>query len=615
MTSAIGHSRADSPGPAAASAHTIEEWPPITAEMRDDGAVEVAVAGITYVVDSPTSALALAHQTALDLDRPVRIVASAAGVTTDSLIVNPEATYYDETNPDQVWPINSRAAAAQPVVVGRKESGVAAPAPEKDSPDELRKLRSRTARQAVSRLPTSSSAARFVDTRVQPNLHEELERLGDRTPFDDVEPSAQTADTDVGGIDPIPTVDEDRFSDLFDSEPGKDSAESAVAEPPLFIDAEPTVDRSPEGDLSKRAVVEPETDAGLTPATDTDEQESAVSLFKADVSRTRRSSRDEVDVPADSQSSGSPSTKRGGSHRRSFLEESPVPQVAKNGWRGWLNRFGFKLKPGYAERTERAVIRTVAQHWPGLRTIAVANPKGSSNKTPTVAMLAAILARHGGSGVLAWDNNETRGSLAWRTESGTHEATVLNLLEDGEELLSTATQSAEMSRFTHHQAEDKYDVLRSDQSLDSDYQITEQDVDLVHQVVARFYRMIVMDSGNNDRAASWRAMIDRSDVLVVPLTDSEETAEAGARMLEGLSKRDEHARALASNAVAIVSQRSSGSQSVAEHIAKVYDSLVREVVIVPFDPALESGVIQFDALKPATQRAWLTAAAAVARRL
>ena len=39
------------------------------------------------------------------------------------------------------------------------------------------------------------------------------------------------------------------------------------------------------------------------------------------------------------------------------------------------------------------------------------------------------------------------------------------------------------------------------------------------------------------------------------------------------------------------------------------------VVTIPYDPALVTGHIQFDAQKPATQRAWLRAAAAVGRGL
>ncbi len=141
------------------------------------------------------------------------------------------------------------------------------------------------------------------------------------------------------------------------------------------------------------------------------------------------------------------------------------------------------------------------------------------------------------------------------------------------------------------------------------------EVDAVHRVASKYYRLILMDSGNNERASNWRAMIRHADQLVVPCTNVEDTAEAGARMLEALSQRDEHSAHLASNAVAIVSQRTPGKDPDMTRIAQGFKPLVRRVVTVPHDPALYSGVIRFDSLRPATQRAWLAAGAAVAEGL
>lgn len=301
--------------------------------------------------------------------------------------------------------------------------------------------------------------------------------------------------------------------------------------------------------------------------------------------------------------------------RKSFIADGPVVEPAHQGWRGALNRMGLRLEPGPAERQWREDVTLVSQHWPGPRTISIGNPKGSANKTPTTAMLSAIFARYGGAGVLAWDNNETRGSLAWRTQRANHESTVLDLLPRVSDLLSTSAQSAEMSYFAHHQPKDKYDVLRSDQSTEGDHEVSAADVDAIHRVAGRYYRMIVMDSGNNERAANWRAMIERANVLVVPCTNVEDTAEAGARMLEALAARDEHSRSLADNAVVIVSKRTPAKDDNIPRIVEGFQSLVREVVTIPYDKALVSGIIHFDSLRPATQRAWLRAAAAVARGL
>lgn len=301
--------------------------------------------------------------------------------------------------------------------------------------------------------------------------------------------------------------------------------------------------------------------------------------------------------------------------RKSFIADGPVVEPARQGWRGTANRVGLRLDPGPAEILWRDDVHLVSQHWPGPRTVAVGNPKGSANKTPTTVMLSAVFARYGGAGVLAWDNNETRGSLAWRTQRSNHEATVLDLLPRVTQLLGTGAQSAEMSYFAHHQPADKYDVLRSDQSVDGDHEVSAEDVEKIHRVAARYYRMIVLDSGNNERAANWRAMIKQANTLVIPCTNVEDTAEAGARMLEALSRRDDHSRKLAQNAVAIISKRTPGRDPNMDRIVRDFSPLVREVVTIPYDKALLSGIIQFEALRPDTKRAWLRAAAAVARGL
>lgn len=302
--------------------------------------------------------------------------------------------------------------------------------------------------------------------------------------------------------------------------------------------------------------------------------------------------------------------------RRSFIDVSTTVEPARQGWRGTLNRLGARIGPGPAEQDWREDASDAEQHWPGPRTIAITNPKGGSAKTSSTVLLSALLARYGGAGVLAWDNNETRGTLAWRTEQGAHNATVLDLLPQVDRLLSTAAQSAELSYFAHHQRKDKYDVLQSDQSVEGNHEVSAADVEAIHRVASRYYRMVVMDSGNSERAANWRAMIDRSNALVVPCTNRADTAENGALMLEALRGRDEHSRKLAENAVVIVSNATGKkANDRIKSIADGFRPLVREVVTIPYDPALVEGIILFDALRPDTQRAWLRAAAAVARGL
>src|SRR5699024_1211710 len=87
--------------------------------------------------------------------------------------------------------------------------------------------------------------------------------------------------------------------------------------------------------------------------------------------------------------------------RQSFLTETQHNSPAEQGWRAALTNIGIRMTPSAKEQAERNDIHAVSQHWPGPRTIAVVNGKGGAGKTPTTILLAAVLARYGGGGVLA----------------------------------------------------------------------------------------------------------------------------------------------------------------------------------------------------------------------
>ncbi len=300
--------------------------------------------------------------------------------------------------------------------------------------------------------------------------------------------------------------------------------------------------------------------------------------------------------------------------RRSFLTRDTADVPASRGFRGFLNSLGIRIGPSEKEQLERRDIRAVSQHWPGPRTIAVVNGKGGANKTPTTVMLAAVFARNGGGPVLAWDNNETRGTLGWRTEQGPHDSTVMDLLDHADELLSPSAQSALLARYVHHQTEDRYDVLRSKPDvLASEQKITESDFDALHEVASKYFRLNIIDSGNDESAERWLRMIHHTHQLVIATTTQEEHAEAGALLLEALQSRGGRYAELSRNAVVIVSQSDrNGTAAQATAIADGFSHLARAAATIPYDAALLKGRMRFGLLKPGTQRAWLAAAAAVA---
>ncbi|WP_156960910.1 AAA family ATPase [Kocuria marina] len=298
----------------------------------------------------------------------------------------------------------------------------------------------------------------------------------------------------------------------------------------------------------------------------------------------------------------------------SFVDRPEVDAPAQHGWRGALNQLGLSLAPSAAELSQRQDEAAVSAHWPGPRTIAVLNPKGGAGKTPTVICLSAVFARLSGGGVLAWDNNNSLGSLGWRTFDAGHESTVVDLLGRTEHFMTSDARVGDLSEYVHHQPADRYDVLRSDdRSGDQErHMVTGDEVDRLHAVAAKYYRAIVMDSGNTERGANWQAMIGHADQVVIPVKSVDDAAEGASRVLAALHAGDEHAQELARNAVVVVLCCEPGHQKTkAKELAEEFAPYVRAVVTIPYDRALVEGRVRFSAMTPATRRAWLRAGAAV----
>ena len=297
--------------------------------------------------------------------------------------------------------------------------------------------------------------------------------------------------------------------------------------------------------------------------------------------------------------------------RQSLLEEITTQGPAHHGVRGVLNSMGLKLAPSKAELMERDNVTKISRHWVGPRTIAVVNGKGGSSKTPSTILLAALLARYGGGNVIAWDNNSTRGTLGWRTESGGHDATVADLLPRASYLLGTEARASDLEAFTHHQSVDRFDVLRSNPTqLASEQPADEVSFRAVHAVLARYYRIILIDTGNDESLPAWSSMIERTDAIVVPTITRPEHAESARLLLDGLARSGRHGERLAEQATVIVSQASASEPSPA-HYVEVFNGMARAAVGIPYDPAMSNSPLLLDSLGAASRRAWLAAGAAL----
>ena len=299
----------------------------------------------------------------------------------------------------------------------------------------------------------------------------------------------------------------------------------------------------------------------------------------------------------------------------SFLAKSAAGGPKPTGWRAVAYRLGFKVQASQAQCQQWEDERTVSQHWPGPRTIAVLNGKGGAGKTPTSILLASNFARLGSGSVVAADGNVTRGTLGWRTEQGPHNATILDMVPQTEVLMDPSARNGDVAAFTHHQTIDQFDVLRSNPLLlSTEQKLTPEELDGIQQVLTRYYRMIIWDTGNDEGDSLWLRIVSHADQIVVATTTRTDHAEAGRLLLQGLSGRDERSAALAANAVVVISQ-ADREEPPATSLVDGFAGIAREVVTIPYDRAMREQWLRSDKLAPATRAAWLHAAAAVARGL
>ena len=136
----------------------------------------------------------------------------------------------------------------------------------------------------------------------------------------------------------------------------------------------------------------------------------------------------------------------------------------------------------------------------------------------------------------------------------------------------------------------------------------------IREVVSRFYKLIIVDTGNNVRAQNWQSAMDATDQLVVTMSARNDSAETAARMLDHLEQTGRHQ--LVRRAVTVVSMPPSRKDIDLPAIQRHFTARTRAVLLAPYEPLVDSGEpIRYSLLTQATQDAWLKIAAAVAEGL
>lgn len=270
--------------------------------------------------------------------------------------------------------------------------------------------------------------------------------------------------------------------------------------------------------------------------------------------------------------------------------------------------------PSRKERDFRDAVSKVRRNFGGLRQITVVNPKGGAGKTVAVLMTAMTFGQSRGGYILAWDNNETQGTLGMRAQQDFHIRTVRDVLHDLQTFIGPHGRVGDLSSYVRSQGEAMFDVLASDESATAGEMLTAKAFAEIREVVSRFYKLIIVDTGNNVRAENWQAAIDATDQLVVTMSARGDSAETAARMLDHLEQtgRDQLVR----EAVSVVAMPASRKGLDLPAIQRHFAARTRRVLVAPYERLLDSGEpIRYGEISQSSRDAWLKIAAAIAEGL
>ncbi|MEU4243823.1 ParA family protein [Actinoplanes sp. NPDC026619] len=295
----------------------------------------------------------------------------------------------------------------------------------------------------------------------------------------------------------------------------------------------------------------------------------------------------------------------------------PAEPVATMGPRAILRKGTaglVKLAPSKREQEIKQDVEMVRRNFGGLRQVTIVNPKGGAGKTVAVLLLAMTFGQKRGGYVLAWDNNETQGTLGMRAQQDFHARTVRDMMRDLHLFRGSQGRVGDLSQYVRAQGEGMFDVMASDESATAGEMLTAGAFAEIREIVSRFYKLIFVDTGNNVRAQNWQAAIDATDQLVITMSARNDSAETAARMLDHLEQSGR--QRLVRQAVSVVTMPPTRKDIDLPAIRNHFAARTRSVLMAPYEKLIDSGEpLRYGQLSSNTRDAWLKIAAAVAEGL
>lgn len=242
----------------------------------------------------------------------------------------------------------------------------------------------------------------------------------------------------------------------------------------------------------------------------------------------------------------------------------------------------------------------------GARFVPVLTRKGGVGKTTITTLLGMALASVRDDRVIAIDANPDRGTLSERVARQTR-ATVRDVVNRAASIQGFTDFSTLVSR-----DETRLDILASDTDPMLSEAFDENDYNVVADLAARYYSIVLTDCGTGIVHSVMRATLQRADSLVIVSGGSVDEARLASETLTWLEANG-HGE-LVRDAIVAINTATQGTNLVKlEEIEAHFASRVREIVRIPYDEQLAAGsVISWKDLRPLTRQAARELAALVA---
>jgi MinD-like ATPase involved in chromosome partitioning or flagellar assembly len=273
----------------------------------------------------------------------------------------------------------------------------------------------------------------------------------------------------------------------------------------------------------------------------------------------------------------------------------------ESGWRRFVFFASLKLvnlgDPPKVKARKAMDARIGAALEGGTKFVPVLTRKGGVGKTTISTLLGMALAQVREDRVIALDANPDRGTLAERVSKSTR-FTVRDVVNRAASIDGFAEFSNMVSR-----DETRLDVLASDADPMLSEAFNEGDYNVVADMAARYYSLVITDCGTGIVHSVMRPTLQRANTLVIVSGGSVDEARLASETLTWLEANG--FGELVRNSVVALNTATQATLLVKlDEIEQHFKTRVRSVVRIPYDQALAAGsVIKFNELNKQTREA------------